>query len=63
METKVLKLLAKVKNPKSGRDLIDEGRIKQVDATDNAVTVRYDREGFSPFEKKRVRRSDPFYFR
>ena len=54
METKVLKLLATVVNPKTGRDLIDEGRVKQVDATDNALTVSYDREGLNPSEKKNL---------
>lgn len=52
MNNQVLKVLAKVVNKKSGRDIIDEGRIKQVDSTDNAVTVRYDREGLDPYEKK-----------
>lgn len=54
METKVLKALATIINPKSNRDLIDEGRIKQVDSTENAVTIRYDRESLDPSEKKEL---------
>lgn len=52
MDTKILKVLAKVINKKTGRDMIDEGRVKQIDSTDNAVTIRYDREGLDPYEKK-----------
>ncbi len=54
MESKVFKLLATIKNPKSGRDLIDEGRVKQVDCTENAVTIKYNREGLDPLEKKNI---------
>ncbi len=52
MEKRIVDLLFKVKNRRTGKNIVEEGRIKQIDYTDNAVTIRYNYKGLTESEQK-----------
>ena len=46
-------LIKKVKNPKTGRSLDEEGRIIEVNTTESQIDITYKRDGISPKEKRK----------
>ena len=54
MSDEIKNLLGTIANPVSGKTLGSEGRIKDIEVSGENISIKYDREGISPMQKRTI---------